>query len=217
MKKNIRTILFDFDGTIMNTNELIIRSWQHTFRTVEGKERPVEEIVRTFGEPLMVTMKQVLPQLTLEEGIEIYRSYLRQHYHDMIAPFPGMVELIRELKQQDYITGLVTSRPRETTLQGLERFGLDPYFDCVVTCDDTDKHKPDPEPLLIALCKLSALPRESVMLGDSIYDILSARNAGVKSILVGWQMTLSKEDIEGPDGPDHTIEKPEDLLRMLSE
>lgn len=217
MKKNINTILFDFDGTIMNTNELIIRSWQHTFRTVEGKERPVEQIVRTFGEPLMVTMKQALPQLTLEEGIEIYRSYLRQHFKDMIAPFPGMVELIRDLKQQDYITGLVTSRPRETTLQGLERFGLDPYFDCVVTCDDTDKHKPDPEPLLIALRKLSSLPQESVMLGDSIYDILSARNAGVKSILVGWQMTLSKEDIEGPNGPDHTIEKPEDLFRMLSE
>ncbi len=216
MKNRINTVLFDFDGTIMNTNELIIQCWQHTFRTVEGRERPVEEIVRTFGEPLMITMEQVLPQLTAEEGVNIYRSHLKKYYKDMIAPFPGMVDLIKELKNRNYITGLVTSRPKESTFEGLKRFDLDSYFDCVITCDDTNKHKPDPEPLFIALRKLSAHPEGSLMLGDSINDILCAKNAGIRSVLVGWQITLSKDEIEGPKGPDHIIEKPEDLLSLLN-
>ncbi|MDD2215553.1 MAG: HAD-IA family hydrolase [Eubacteriales bacterium] len=214
--KNIRTILFDFDGTIMNTNDLIIQSWQHTFRTVEGKERPVGDIVRTFGEPLWITMEKQLPQLTPDEGITIYRSYLRQHLADMIYPFPGMVELIKKLKEQKYLTGLVTSRTKDTTYECMNRFDIASYFDCIVSCDDTDKHKPDPEPLFIALEKLSAKPQESIMVGDSMFDILCAKNAGVQSILVGWQMTLSREEINGPEGPDFTIEKPEDLLDMLT-
>ncbi|MGI6734049.1 MAG: HAD-IA family hydrolase [Anaerovoracaceae bacterium] len=211
----ITTILFDFDGTIMNTNEVVIKSWQHTFRTVEGKERPVESIIRTFGEPLFTTMARLLPQIPVEEGVRIYRSFLLEHYNEMIYPFPGMVDLVRKLKEQSYKTGLVTSRVGDTTVQGLEQFGMLPHMDCLVTCDDTDKHKPDPEPVKIALRKLNSQPSESIMLGDTMFDILCARNAGVRSVLVGWQMALSEEEIKGPNGPDFIIEKPEDLFSIL--
>lgn len=200
----------------MNTNDVVIASWQHTFRTVEGRERPVEFIVRTFGEPLFITMEKVLPQISVEEGVEIYRSFLREHYSGMIQPFPGMVDLVAELKKQKYKTGLVTSRVRETTISGLEQFGLMDHMDCLVTCEDTDKHKPDPEPINIALNKLSSTPREAMMLGDSNFDIFCARNAGVKSVLVGWQMSLSVEEIEGNQGPDHLIETPNQLFDLLS-
>jgi pyrophosphatase PpaX len=88
-------------------------------------------------------------------------------------------------------------------------------MDCLVTCEDTDKHKPDPEPVRIALRKLSSSPSEAIMLGDSMFDILCARNAGVRSVLVGWQMALSEEDIKGPEGPDFLINKPEDLFSLL--
>ena len=211
----INTVLFDFDGTVMNTNQVIIESWQHTFRTVEGKERSIDSIVRTFGEPLFVTMAKVLPQLNVEEAVAIYRSYMKDHFTQMITPFPGMVELIRELKERDYITGLVTSRTGDTTRDGLKQYGLLPYFDCVISCDDTDKHKPDPEPLYIAMNRLSARRSESIMLGDSMFDILCARNAGVKSVLVGWQMAITEEEIRSPDGPDYLIEKAEDLFTIL--
>ena len=211
----ISTILFDYDGTIMNTNDVVIQSWQHTFRTVEGKERPVETIVRTFGEPLYTTMARVLPQVTVDEGVEIYRSFLREHYTDMIYPFPGMVDLVRRLKESGYRTGLVTSRVGDTTVQGLEQFGLHPHLDCLVTHEDTNKHKPDPEPVFIALRKLSSTPAESILLGDSMFDILCARNAGVRSVLVGWQIAVSQEEIQGPDGPDFFIERPDDLFSIL--
>jgi len=213
--KHTKTVIFDFDGTIMDTNEMIIQSWQHTFRTVEGKERDRGEIVKTFGEPLFITIGKVLPQVPVEEGVAIYRGFLKENFLDKMTPFPGMPELIRQLKDMGYRNGLVTSRTKESTFRGLERFDLLSAFDCIVSCEDTDRHKPDPEPLHIALKKLDSHSGQSVMLGDSMFDILCARNAGVKSVLVGWQLAVSEEEKKGPGGPDYVIERPEELLELL--
>jgi pyrophosphatase PpaX len=213
--KPITTVLFDFDGTIMNTNDVIIQSWQHLFRTVEGKERPLEDIYQTMGEPLYVTMEKIIPQITVKEGVDIYRSFMIENFFNMIRPFPGMPELLEALKEKNYKTGLVTSRIGHTTRAGLDEFGLLPFFDCVVTCDDTDKHKPDPEPIFIAMERLGSTPEETIMVGDSRFDIDSARSAGVRSVLVAWQLAMSEEEINGDNGPDHIIQRPEDLFQIL--
>lgn len=212
----INTVLFDFDGTVMDTNGVIINSWQHTFRTLDGKERSEEEIISTFGEPLAITMEKLLPHIPVEEGIETYRSYHYDNFSDLISVFPGIVELLKQLKEKGYKTGVVTSRMLHTTKQGLDKFDLNQYFDVVVTCDDTTKHKPDPEPVNIALEKLNAKPEEAIMLGDSMFDILCARNAGVKSVLVGWALPVSEEEKNGPNAADYTIEKAEDLFEHLT-
>jgi len=211
----INTVLFDFDGTIMDTNELILQSWQHTFRTVEGKERPEDEILGTFGEPLYVTMEKVLPHLPVEEAAKIYRSYHYDNFTDLIEIFPGILDLLKELKARGYKTGIVTSRLRHTTELGLQKYDMEQYFDTIVTCDDTDKHKPDPEPVEIALKRLGSKPEEAVMIGDSIFDILCARGAGVKSVLVSWALAISDGDKTGENEPDYIIDKAEDLLKIL--
>lgn len=211
----INTVLFDFDGTIMDTNKVILQSWQHTFRTVEGKERPEEEIISTFGEPLHITMEKILPQIPAEEGIQIYRSYHRDKFKDLIEIFPGILDLLKELKARGYKTGIVTSRLRHTTEIGLEKYDMVKYFDTIVTCDDTDKFKPDPEPVNIALERLGSKPEESVMLGDSMFDILCAKNAGAKAVLVSWALAVSDEEKTGENAPDYIIEKAEDLLPIL--
>ena len=110
---------------------------------------------------------------------------------------------------------MVTSRLKNTTYQGLEKYEIIDYFDVVVTADDTDKHKPDPTPIHIALEKLSSTPEESLMLGDTMFDILCAKNAGVKSVLVGWAMAVTEEEKNGPDNPDYIIETAEALLELL--
>jgi len=211
----INTVLFDFDGTIMDTYDVIIGSWQHTFKTIDGKERPVDEILSTMGEPLALTMTKLFPAVDAAEAISVYRSYHRDNFGERIKLFPGMKELLASLKERGYKLGLVTSRLTGTTMEGLEKYGIKEYFDAVVTADDTEKHKPDPEPVNITLKKLCALPEESIMVGDTRFDILCARNAGVKSVLVGWAIAVSEEDKTGTDAPDHIIEKAEDLLEIL--
>ena len=213
----IDTILFDFDGTVMDTTDVVIGSWQHTFRTLEGKERPLEEIFETLGEPLAYTMPKVLPDVDPEEAIEVYRSYHRDNFGSRISVFEGMTELLAELKRRGFKTGLVTSRLGHTTWEGLRKYQLDAYFDVVVSCDDTDKHKPDPTPVFMTLERLGSRPQNSLMLGDTMFDILCAKNAGVRSVLVGWAVAVSQEQIRGEDGPDYVIDKAEDLLTLIEQ
>jgi pyrophosphatase PpaX len=211
----INTILFDFDGTVMNTNQVIINSWQHTFRTLTGKERPVEDIVATFGEILHDTVARFFPGVPLEEAVEVYRGYHRDNFGPMISVFPGVRELLETLKERGYTLAIVTSRLPSTTTEGLEKYGLSACFDLIVTCDDCKKFKPDPEPVLIALEKLGKKPEEALMVGDTLNDILCARRAGVKSVLVGWAIAVPEGSRVGPDAPDYCIEKAEDLLDIL--
>lgn len=211
----IKTILFDFDGTVANTNRLIIDSWQHVFRTVHGKEADEADIKATFGEPLGISMVKNFPDMNPEDAIDMYRSHQKDIYEEMIEPFPGMVELLKGLKEKGYQVGIVTSRLRNSTMIGLRKFGLAETADCIVTCEDTDKHKPDPEPALIALEKLSAKAEETLMVGDSMFDIKCAHNAGIKAVMVGWAEAITETDLTGPDRPEYCIEKAEDLYDIL--
>ncbi len=211
----IKTILFDFDGTVANTNRLIIDSWQHVFRTVHGKEADEADIKATFGEPLGVSMVKNFPDMNPEDAIDMYRSHQKDIYEEMIEPFPGMVELLKGLKAKGYQVGIVTSRLRNSTMIGLRKFGLAETADCIVTCEDTDKHKPDPEPALIALEKLSAKADETLMVGDSMFDIKCAHNAGIKAVMVGWAEAITETDLTGSDRPEYCIEKAEDLYDIL--
>lgn len=211
----INTILFDFDGTLMDTNALIIESWQHLFRTMGVQERTVEEITKTLGEPLLVTMKNWFPDVDISEYVSVYRDFHRARFEAGISLFPGMGELVVSLKEKGYKLGLVTSRMTWSTTLGLEKYKLKEYFDAIVTADDTDKHKPDPEPVYIALRKLNAKAEESIMIGDTKFDILSAKRAGVKSVLVDWSIVLSEADRVGENVPDHTIKSAEELHHIL--
>ncbi|MBR3786814.1 MAG: HAD-IA family hydrolase [Firmicutes bacterium] len=213
----IDTVLFDFDGTIMDTNNVILMSWQHTFRTLENREEDESKLTATFGEPLEYTLERFFPDAPVEESIEIYRSYQRKNFSDLIALFPGMKELVIECKARGYKTGLVTSRLKRTAMEGLEKFDLTKYFDVIITPEDTDKHKPDPEPVNIALEKLGSQPENAVMLGDTLFDIQCSHNAGIGAVLVSWSLALAGKTYEdlGEDAPDHIIEKPEELFEII--
>jgi len=215
--EKINTVLFDFDGTLMDTNEVILGSWQHTFKAFEGRERPAGEILKTFGEPLTTTIVKLLPNVNVEEAVDIYRSFQRDKFGKMIRLFPGMPELLAALQSQGYKLGIVTSRLTGTTMQGLEKYDIKKHFDAVVTFDDTKKHKPDPDPVFCALEKLGSTAEEAIMLGDSKFDVLCARNAGVKSVLVGWSLAASEEDRTGENAPDYIIESADELLAILKD
>ena len=211
----IRAVLFDFDGTVANTNRLVLDSWQHTYRTLTGREEEEAVIRATFGEPLPVSMEKAFPDTPTEEAITVYRDHQKDIYEEMIEPFDGMPELMKALKEKGYLVAIVTSRMRNTTMVGLRKFGVLEDIDCIVTCEDTDKHKPDPEPVLIALERLSVSAEEALMVGDSMFDIKCARNAGVKTVLVEWAEAATEEDRTGSDAPEYIIDRPEDLFEIL--
>lgn len=213
--RKIDTILFDFDGTVMDTTEVIVNSWQHTFNTLEGKDRPLEEIYATFGEPLPTTMKKFFPDHPVEDSINIYRSYHYDNFAELISLFPGMRELLADLQDEGYTLGLVTSRLLGTTRQGLEKYDLEKFFNTVLTCEDTDKHKPDPTPINLALERLGKIADNAVMVGDTMFDILCARNAGVKSILVDWAVAITEEDLSGQNAPDYIIKDPTEIKTIV--
>ena len=218
MTKPITTVLLDFDGTIMDTNDVIIDSWQHTYRSFRGVEGDEKEIVSTFGETLEYTMKNLFPEVPLEEALAVYRGYQRDNFLSSIRMVPGMREVLDELLDRGYPMAMVTSRLRYTTNQALEEFDLGKYFRHVVTADDVTRAKPDPQCVEMALAALGSSPENSIMTGDTIHDVQCARNAGVVSVLVGWSITLGgmeRDDFDKDEAPDHIITAPAQLLDLL--
>ena len=203
--KKYTTVVFDFDGTIADTNNLIIGSWQSVFMARRGEEGDEKMILSTFGEPLYETMEKLFPEFDVEESVDIYRTYQREIFLEQIGIFPGVKALIEELKAKGYKVGIATSRLRESTIMGLRKFGLEDSIDALVTVEDTDKHKPDPDPALICLEKLGSTPEESIMVGDSAYDMGCGKNAGMTTVLVGWS-EVAKSGVEST--ANQSIDKP---------
>lgn len=206
------TLLFDLDGTVLNTNHLIVESFQHAYRTINGEEKDRGYITKSFGEPLAQTMEREF-DIPVEEAIGIYRSFHYERFEDLIDIFPGMAQTIMALHNKGYKLGIVTSRLNHTTIRGLKKYNLEKCFQCIITADDTQKHKPDPEPIQMALEKLKSLPENAMMIGDSLFDIKCAHNAGAKAAIVSWS-ELSP-DIYLAEKPEYIIEKAEDIVRIL--
>ena len=106
----IDTVLYDFDGTIMDTNDVIIGSWQHVYKTLRGEEGDLTYILSTFGEPLEYSMETSFPEVSKEESVKIYRDWQKEHFLDMIHLFPGVEEMLAEVKARGYRTGIATAR-----------------------------------------------------------------------------------------------------------
>ncbi len=195
----IDTLIFDFDGTLMDTNGVILRSWQHTYRTLTGHEGDEEYILRTFGEPLELSLKNAFPD-------------------EMISLFPGVSEMLKEAKSRGYKMGIATSRVAETLYEGLQKYDLTDLFDEIVTVEEVSSHKPDPECIFKVLEKLGSKPENAVMVGDSRLDMMCAKNAGVKAVLVAWSLSLkgmALGDFPEAEAPDGIIRTPMELFDIL--
>ena len=208
-------ILFDFDGTLVNTNDVILASWQHTYRHYLGHEMPVDHITSCFGEPLLLTMEREFPGVDPQESADVYRQFQLENADKLVTIFPGIKELLAGLKAAGYVLGIVTSRTRESALRYMDMFGITSYFSDLVTCDDTTVHKPNPDPILLAMSKLGASAEESIMIGDSPFDIKCANNAGVDSVMVNWRITCDETSVIDDAKVDYWIHQPSDLVELL--
>lgn len=207
------TVLFDLDGTIIDTNELIIHSILHVWNSRFQEPLPKDTIIRHMGRTIREQFQAFTGEDDVDEYIAAYRSFNAQMHDDYVKPFPYVREVMHALKASGVKIGAVTTKMRATTQRSLAYCGLDKYFDCLVTVDDVQHPKPHPEPVLKALEQLRADRARALMVGDSPFDIQAAHEAGVRSVAVGW--SLKGEDELRRFAPHMFIRDMRELLAII--
>ncbi|MBN9655871.1 pyrophosphatase PpaX [Halobacillus sp. GSS1] len=208
---SIRTILFDLDGTLIDTNELIIASFTHTIEQYSDRSYEREEILDFIGPPLRESLHKVNPD-KVEEMVETYRKHNIENHNRYVKAYEGVVETIETLKEQGYKLGIVTTKMRNTVHMGLELTNLDGLFETVVTLDDVTNAKPHPEPIVKALNQLDSQASEAMMVGDNTHDIEAGQNAGTKTAGVAW--TVKGRKVLDDLNPDYMLDNMRDLLKI---
>ena len=210
----LSTFLFDLDGTLIDSIELILRSYRHTMRAHRGLEPPDEMWMQGLGTPLRVQFRHWTEDpAEIEAMVATYRAYNLEHHDELVRPYEGVVAAVRDLRRKGRTLGLVTSKMREGALRGLELAGLEDHFELIVGADDVTHPKPHPEPVLKALEQLGAPAADTVFIGDSRHDIECGRAAGVKTAAVLWG-PFDRTHLADL-APDYWLEKPEDLATLV--
>lgn len=207
------TFLFDLDGTLIDSIELILRSYRHTMRAHRGYEPPDDVWMEGLGTPLWVQFRLWSDdESEIKAMVETYREYNLAHHDELVRPYDGVVEQVRRLDTGGKILGLVTSKMRGGALRGLRVAGLEDAFDVVVGSDDVARPKPHPEPVLTALAQAGRMASDAVFIGDSRHDIECGRAAGVKTAAVLWG-PFDRDHLEDLD-PDYWLEQPRDIASL---
>jgi pyrophosphatase PpaX len=210
------TFLFDLDGTLIDSIELILRSYRHTMR-VHGREVPSDDVwMRGLGTPLWVQFRQFTDDPgEIEAMVATYRAYNLAHHDDLVRPYAGVVDAVRGLQGSGRRLGLVTSKLRSGAVRGLKAATLESAFAVIVGADEVTHPKPHPEPVLRALERLAAPAASAVFIGDSRHDLECGRAAGVKTAAVLWGPfdRAHLADLE----PDYWLERPQDISLLTSD
>ena len=186
----IRAVLYDNDGTLVDTHDLILSSMRHTTRTLLGRELPDEQLMAKVGIPLSEQMLDFANgDLELrDEMLRVYREHNHAHHDAAVKAFGGVVEGVRMLSEAGIAQGVVTSKRAQLATRGLEITGIWPFMKCMIGPDECVNPKPAPDPILIGAKALAADVCECVYLGDSPFDIQAANAAGVTSAAALWGM-----------------------------
>ena len=201
----LAAVLFDFDGTLVDTTEMIFQSMRHATSSVLGRENFTrEELLANVGQPLPRQM-EILDAEKAELLLEAYRAHHEEHHDALIGEFPGVDEALYRLRTAGVRIVVVTSKRRRSVEMALEKFpGLDLVVDLFVTMEDTTEHKPHPEPLLKGLELAGDVPKDkAVYVGDSPFDVQAAQAAGLSSVAVSWG--AFSEDTLREAEPDHLV------------
>lgn len=183
----IDTVIFDFDGTLANTNQMIINSFKHIYSVFHNEECDEEHVMNTFGEPLSLTLSRDFCQHNFEDVIACYRDYQKDRFNDEVTLYETVEETLEYLKSKNIKMGIATSRLKNSTESALEKFNISKYFDVIISANDVEKHKPDKEPLIKAINELKSSPEKTLYVGDSRFDMECAINAEATPALAGWQ------------------------------
>ena len=211
----IRAILFDNDGTLVDTHDLILSSMRHTVNDVFGLGLPDEQLMAKVGIPLADQMMDFAKDVEQrDEMLRVYREHNHAHHDEAVTAFPGVIEGLQALAQAGYAMGVVTSKRAPLATRGLEITGAWPYLDCLVGPDECPKAKPDPDPILMGAELLGVPAAQCAYVGDSPFDIHAGNAAGCMTVAALWGM-FSREELLAED-PDYCCDSFEELVRLIA-
>ena len=205
------TVLFDLDGTLIDSGAIILASFRHATQTVLRREIPDAELAALVGGSNIHDQMRAIDAAQVDELVRVYREH-NEPLHDELEAFEGIEHVLARLKAQGRRLGIVTAKRRKTVELAFAVLPLERYFDVVVTSDMTERHKPHPEPVLTALERLGAAPDEAAFVGDSPFDIASGKAAGVFTVAVAWGNIHPVKNLAEADV---LVETPEQLLEIL--
>jgi pyrophosphatase PpaX len=204
-------ILFDLDGTLLDSADLIMEAFRATVRAHLRQEIGREEMLGMWSRPIRERFHALAP----DQDEELAQDYLRRYLalHDRYARlFPGIPEVLQALQQRGYAMGIVTSKRQATAQAAVAGFGLDRWCRVIIADEDVARHKPEPEPICAAAARLGVPAPDVLMVGDSPLDIMAGRRAGAGTAAALWG-TVEAGPLLAAD-PHYCLERPEDLLRL---
>jgi pyrophosphatase PpaX len=206
-------VLFDLDGTVIDSGAMILASMRHAAREVLGAEVPDDQLMAAVGGPGLEAQMRALAPDHVDELVTVYRAH-NEPLHDELVCSAGMEDLLVRLRHEGRRLGIVTAKRRQTVELAFARLPIEHLFETVVGGDETERHKPDPAPLLLALERLDARPEEAAYVGDAPFDVKAAKAAGLYAIAVTWGGIHARERLEAAR-PDALVDTPEELLGHL--
>jgi pyrophosphatase PpaX len=206
-------VLFDLDGTVVDSGAIILASMRHAVREVLGSEHTDEELLQAVGGPGLEAQMAALAPDRIDELVRVYRAH-NEPLHDELEACAGMEDVLLRLHEEGRRLGVVTAKRRATAELAFARVPIAHLFETVVGGDETERHKPDPEPLLLAAQRLGVDPAEAAYVGDSPFDVGAAKAAGMYAIAVTWGRIHDRARLEEA-GPDAVVDRAEELLELV--
>ena len=204
-------VIFDLDGTVVDTVELIRDSFRYTVKKVLGRELPESVMLAGVGQPLMPQMQALSPEHA-QELYDVYREYNHRRHDELIKPYDGMQAALAQLRAAGRRLGIVTSKSRDTTAMAFRSVGMRDLFGEVVTATDSSAHKPSPEPVLLCVEKLGGVPAEAIFIGDAPVDIVAGTAAGMATAAVTWGL-FSRDELVAAN-PTFVLDSPQQIVAL---
>jgi pyrophosphatase PpaX len=206
-------VLFDLDGTVIDSGAIILASMRHAAKEVLGAEPPDELLMAAVGGPGLEAQMQALAPDRVDDLVRVYRTH-NEPLHDELVCCDGIEDVLVRLKDEGRRLGIVTAKRRATVELAFNVLPIEHLFETVVGGDETERHKPDPEPLLLAARRMNADPSECAYVGDSPFDIRAAKAAGMHAIAVTWGGIHERDKLEAEE-PDAIVDSALELHGVL--
>jgi pyrophosphatase PpaX len=209
-------VVFDLDGTLIDSIPLILESFRYTLRRHLGSTPDDATLISGIGTPLRTQLGRYCADPAIVEAMFVtYRAHNREHHDALLRSFPAVRDAIEALARAGLPLGIVTSKARDVALRGLDRCGLAPFFppEVVVALEDCAVHKPDPAPVRLGCARVGVDPSRAVYVGDSTHDLRAGRAAGARTAAVAWG-PFPRAELEACE-PNWFCEHPDDLVRAF--